>query len=124
MAELAALMEKSRAAMPQDILAFQLAMLEDDALRAPALAAIAGGTPPHEAWSAALDGEIPGYESSDDEYFRARAADLRDIRDRVLRHLFGVGPEAAGGAAVYCRRGHAADPLSRHRLDRRAAPSR
>ncbi len=84
-----------------DILAFQLAMLEDDALRAPALEAIAGGTPAHEAWSAALGGEILGYESSDDEYFRARAEDLRDIRDRVLRHLFGVGPEAAGGAAVY-----------------------
>ena len=78
--------------------------------------AIAGGTPAHEAWSAALGGEILGYESSDDEYFRARAEDLRDIRDRVLRHLFGVGPEAAGGAAVLFRRGHAADPLSRHRL--------
>ena len=36
---------EERAAMPQDILAFQLAMLEDDALRAPALEAIAGGAP-------------------------------------------------------------------------------
>ncbi|MGL4526979.1 MAG: phosphoenolpyruvate--protein phosphotransferase [Aestuariivirga sp.] len=100
MAEIVVLMEKT-SGDAADILAFQLAMLEDDALRAPAFEAIAGGTPAHEAWSAALGGEILGYESSDDEYFRARAEDLRDIRDRVLRHLFGVGPEAAGGAAVY-----------------------
>jgi len=100
MAEIAALMETS-SGDAVDILAFQLAMLEDDALRAPALESIAGGVPADEAWSAALGGEILGYESSDDEYFRARAEDLRDIRDRVLQHLFGLGPEAAGGAAVY-----------------------
>jgi phosphotransferase system enzyme I (PtsI) len=100
MAEITALMEKS-SGDAVDILAFQLAMLEDDALRAPALEAIAGGTPAHEAWSAALGAEILGYDSSDDEYFRARAADFRDIRDRVLRHLFGDDTETAGGAAVH-----------------------
>lgn len=100
MTEIAALMGKS-SGDAVDILAFQHAMLEDDALRAPALEAIAGGMPAHEAWSAALGAEILGYESSDDEYFRARAEDLRDIRDRVLWHLFGVGPDAAGGAAIY-----------------------
>ncbi len=52
MAEIAALMEKS-SGDAVDILAFQLAMLEDDALRAPAREAIAGGTPAHEAWSSA-----------------------------------------------------------------------
>ncbi|WP_290541644.1 putative PEP-binding protein [Aestuariivirga sp.] len=80
----------------QDILGFQVAMLEDDALSAPALSTIDTGTPAHVAWSAALDGEISGYEASDDDYFRARAADLRDIRDRVLRHL--AGGDAAGEA--------------------------
>ncbi|MGA7268327.1 MAG: phosphoenolpyruvate-utilizing N-terminal domain-containing protein, partial [Aestuariivirga sp.] len=63
MAEIVALMEKT-SGDAADILAFQLAMLEDDALRAPAFEAIAGGTPAHEAWSAALGGEILGYESS------------------------------------------------------------
>lgn len=87
-ADLASLMERVDGEA-QDILAFQVAMLEDDALSAPALAAISGGTPAHEAWSAALDGEIAGYEASEDDYFRARAADLCDIRDRVLRHLSG-----------------------------------
>ncbi|WP_161957208.1 phosphoenolpyruvate--protein phosphotransferase [Aestuariivirga litoralis] len=86
--ELAALMARVDGEA-QDILGFQVAILEDDALSAPALAAIAAGTPAHEAWGAALAGEIAGYEASDDDYFRARAADLRDIRDRVLRNLAG-----------------------------------
>lgn len=81
----------------QEILAFQVAMLEDDALSAPALMAVDGGTAAHTAWADALDGEIAGYEASEDDYFRARAADMRDIRDRVLRHLSG---EASGAASV------------------------
>jgi phosphotransferase system enzyme I (PtsI) len=73
----------------QDILAFQLAMLEDEALAQPALAAIAGGIPADEAWTTTMAIEIAGYETSDDDYFRARAADLQDLRDRVLRALTG-----------------------------------
>lgn len=76
-----------------DILGFQVAMLGDDALAEDAFAAIAGGAPAHRAWQAALDTEIDGYLAADDPYFRARSADLEDIRDRVLRHLLGV-PEA------------------------------
>ncbi len=79
----------------QDILGFQVAMLEDDALSAPALAAIESGAAADAAWATALNGEIAGYEASDDDYFRARAADLKDMRDRVLRHLSG---ETSGGA--------------------------
>ncbi len=92
-ADLAGLMERVEGEA-RDILGFQLAMLEDDALAAPAISAIAGGTAAHVAWAGALDGEIAGYEASDDDYFRARAADLHDIRDRVLRHL--AGEEDAG----------------------------
>ncbi|TIP32411.1 MAG: phosphoenolpyruvate--protein phosphotransferase, partial [Mesorhizobium sp.] len=69
------------------ILEFHIAMLEDDALSGPALAAIGAGQPADAAWRAALDSEIAGYEASDQDYFRARAADLRDIRDQVLRAL-------------------------------------
>ena len=72
-----------------DILGFQLAMLEDDELIAPALSAIDAGAASDVAWAGALDAEIANYEASDDEYFRARAADLKDMRDRVLRHLAG-----------------------------------
>ncbi|MFO1131652.1 MAG: phosphoenolpyruvate--protein phosphotransferase [Hyphomicrobiales bacterium] len=98
-ADLAALMERVEGEA-QDILGFQVAMLEDDALSTPALLAIAGGTPAHVAWTAALDGEIAGYEASDDDYFRARAADLRDIRDRVLRHLSGAGASRGATGVV------------------------
>jgi phosphotransferase system enzyme I (PtsI) len=86
--DLAALMERVEGEA-QDMLAFQLAMLEDDALSAPALASIESGAAAHTAWSDALNAEIAGYEASDDDYFRARAADLKDMRDRVLRHMAG-----------------------------------
>lgn len=83
-----------------EILGFQLAMLEDDALSAPAHAAIDEGQAADAAWTRALDAEIAGYESSADEYFRARSADLRDIRDRVRDALTGATAAAIGGPAV------------------------
>ncbi len=80
-----------------DILGFQVAMLEDEALAAPAMTAISQGIAADAAWSQAMAAEIAGYESSEDDYFRARAADLKDMRDRVLRHLSG---DNHSGAAV------------------------
>jgi phosphotransferase system enzyme I (PtsI) len=82
------------------MLEFQLAMLDDEALAAPSLAAIADGAPADTAWTRALDAEIAGYESSEDEYFRARAADLRDIRDQVLRALTETAACAAPPGAI------------------------
>ncbi|WP_456839263.1 phosphoenolpyruvate--protein phosphotransferase [Bradyrhizobium sp. USDA 4486] len=73
-----------------EILEFQVAMLGDDALAEGAYEAVAGGTAADEAWRAALDAEIAGYRAADEEYFRARAADLVDIRDRVLAGLNGA----------------------------------
>jgi phosphotransferase system enzyme I (PtsI) len=69
------------------ILGFQLAFLKDDALAAPALKEIAAGRSATDAWLTAMSREIAGYEMADDEYFRARASDLGDIRDRVLHCL-------------------------------------
>jgi phosphotransferase system enzyme I (PtsI) len=74
-----------------EILAFQIAMLEDEALAVEAFAAIAAGVAADRAWRTALDKEIAGYETAEDEYFRARAADLTDLRDRVLDDLTGAG---------------------------------
>src|ERR1700680_2430312 len=71
------------------ILAFQIALVEDDNLTAPAFASIAGGEVANRAWSAAIDLEIASYDGGSDPYFRARASDLRDLRGRVLRHLSG-----------------------------------
>ncbi|HWK68670.1 MAG TPA: phosphoenolpyruvate--protein phosphotransferase [Rhizobiaceae bacterium] len=84
------------------ILEFQVAMLEDDALVDPALEAIQAGATAYEAWGAELDGEIAGYATADDEYFKARAADLRDIRQRVLHALSGHGETAAPAGAILC----------------------
>src|SRR5262252_651297 len=64
------------------ILAFQVALLEDENLAAPAFALIADGESASRAWCAAIDPEIATYDQADDSYFRARASDLRDLRDR------------------------------------------
>ena len=56
--------------------------------------------PADAAWRQALDAEIAGYEASDDDYFRARAADLRDIRDQVLRALPGDGDGCGSAGAI------------------------
>lgn len=82
------------------ILEFQLAMLEDDALTGPAFAAIAEGRPANDAWISAIDAEIVGYDVSDDDYFRARAADMKDIRAQVLRALVDEGEEASPPGAI------------------------
>jgi phosphotransferase system enzyme I (PtsI) len=88
------------------ILGFQIALLEDDALSAPAFGAIEGGAPADVAWREALEDEIAGYRSAEDETFRARAADLCDLRDRVLAWLGGgavdttVAPLVAPGSII------------------------
>lgn len=69
------------------ILGFQLAFMKDEALIAPALEAIAAGRPAVEAWRSALNEQIRWYQTAADEFFRARASDLGDIRDRVLACL-------------------------------------
>lgn len=72
-----------------EILEFQIAMLDDEELSEPARTAIRGGASAFNAWKKALDEQIADYENAEDEYFRARAADMRDIRDRVLTVLSG-----------------------------------
>jgi phosphoenolpyruvate-protein phosphotransferase (PTS system enzyme I) len=85
-----------------DILEFQVAMLEDHVLAEGAYDAISGGAAADQAWRSALDAEIAGYRSAEDEYFRGRAADLIDIRDRVLARLSGVDTTAKiiGGSII------------------------
>jgi phosphoenolpyruvate-protein phosphotransferase (PTS system enzyme I) len=72
------------------ILEFQKAMLEDDELIAPALASIGAGNTAEAGWLAAIGDVLSGFETSEDDYFRARSADLMDLRDRVLRNLSGA----------------------------------
>ena len=73
------------------VIRFQIELLNDEEFVAPAMQAIANGEDAPSAWQQLLDGEISDYEDTDDEYFRARAADLRDLNQRVISHLEG-GP--------------------------------
>ena len=84
-AELAALTERTGDSEAQAILAFQVAMLADPVVSEPAFAAIEAGTAAEQAWRDAMELQIREYHEADDLYFRARASDLRDMRDRVLR---------------------------------------
>jgi len=73
----------------RDILGFQLALLEDDTMKEAAFSLIEDGKAADEAWRQAVDCEIAGYAGSEDDYFRGRAADIADMRDRVACHLAG-----------------------------------
>src|SRR5260370_36253609 len=78
-----------------EILEFQLELLGDESLLKPILAAIAAGAPADAAWSQALAEQVAHYRGAPDEYLQARAADLVDLRGRVLPAPAG-GPGAAG----------------------------
>jgi phosphotransferase system enzyme I (PtsI) len=84
-----------------DILEFQLAMLGDDTFPEAARPAIEAGAAADQAWSAVLEQEIANYAQSEEEYFRARTADLEDIRDRVLAHLRGDDEEIVPVGVIY-----------------------
>lgn len=83
-----------------EILEFQIAMLEDDSLVEPVRESVVAGRDLGTAWRAALDAMIAEYESAEDAYFRGRAGDVRDIRDRVLRHLAGAAAERLPSGAI------------------------
>jgi len=78
-------------AMPEarKILEFQVEFLGDPVLLEPAQEALARGADFEAAWCAAIDAQIADFESSSDDYFRHRTADLRDMRSRVLAALGG-----------------------------------
>jgi phosphotransferase system enzyme I (PtsI) len=71
------------------ILEFQVALIEDDALTEGVFAAVAAGTSADRAWAEAMAAMAAEYAGADDEYFRARAADLEDLASRVAAHLAG-----------------------------------
>lgn len=87
-----------------EILEFQLAMLEDGTFTEAAIEAMGAGVNAYGAWKAVLDQEITAYQTSDDAYFTARAADLADIRDSVLSALTGDGGQRIPAGAIYVDR--------------------
>jgi len=91
-AELTTLMDRAMDSDAGMLLEFQVEMLGDPVVTAPAFEAIATGVRAERAWRDAMEIQVREYHDSDDLYFRARASDLRDMRDRVLRHLAGETP--------------------------------
>lgn len=94
-------LQRSASTDAADILEFQVAMLGDDALAEGAFADIAAGRPADKAWCAALDLQIAEYAAADDEYFRARASDFADMRDRVLDRLLGATKSKPPAGAIF-----------------------
>lgn len=84
-----------------DILEFQVAMLGDDTFADAAQRLIELGMAADIAWTDVLDKEIENYAQSEEEYFRARTADLTDIRDRVLRSLRGDNEVSIPAGTIY-----------------------
>lgn len=85
-----------------EILSVQLALLQDPELLAPARERLAAGASAAAAWEAAIGPLIADYAAEPDAYFRARAADLKDLRERVLRTLASddTPPDPAAGEAI------------------------
>ena len=93
-------MERANDTEAETILAFQLAMLDDPVVTEPALTTIASGMAAEQAWRNAMESQIRGYHEAEDLYFRARASDLRDMRDRVLRQLAGESAAAIAPGSI------------------------
>ena len=86
------------------ILEFQVALLEDEDFIEAIFAAIGEGDAADVAWRSALDAQIADYNSTADEYLKARSSDLADLRDRVINILRGGEGQALEipSGAVVC----------------------
>lgn len=71
------------------LLEFQMEMLLDPEITEMAAGRIGTGDGAALAWATALDDYIAGFEQSDNEHVRARAADVIDIKNRVLAAMTG-----------------------------------
>jgi phosphotransferase system enzyme I (PtsI) len=76
--------------LASEIIAFQLELLSDTDFLAMARESISTNNSAQASWENLLDNEVVEYELSKDDYFKGRAADLRDLRDRVSSSLNGV----------------------------------
>lgn len=95
------------------ILEFQVELAGDESLTEDAFADISQGAGALEAWHKVMDDQLADYASDQDEYFKARGADLADLRDRVSRALTGAGEERIpDGSLVHAKDMAASEFLS------------
>jgi phosphotransferase system enzyme I (PtsI) len=78
-----------------ELLEFQLALIDDDAVIGPALGRAADGAAADVAWRHAMDGLIADYGANPSEYVQARRLDVADLRDRVVDALQGQAAAVA-----------------------------
>ncbi len=76
--------------LARDLVEFQVSLLRDEEFLAPVQSDIESGAPVVEAWTRHLAAEIADYESATSSYMRDRAADLRDLHERVARVIDGT----------------------------------
>lgn len=79
--------------LAREIIEFQIELLEDAALTETAMARIAEGECPAQAFIDDIDEHLAIYLEAESAVFRSRAIDVRDLRDRVLRNLAGQTDE-------------------------------
>ncbi len=79
-----------------------LLFLQDADILEPARAAVHGGGTAEGAWAGTIERLARTWDDLDDDYLRARAADLRSVGDQVLAHLVGapLGPPRTEGPGV------------------------
>ena len=75
--------------LARDVIGFQTSLLEDVEFLGPVWAEIEAGLAADRAWDEHLAREIADYDSAPTDYLRDRAADLRDLRGRVMTALTG-----------------------------------
>ncbi|GAA4910354.1 phosphocarrier protein FPr [Actinomycetospora succinea] len=78
----------------------QVLLLDDPEVLADVGTRLDAGTDAARAWADALDDVAGGLAGAADEYLRARAADVRDVRDQVLRALGGVAAAQGAGEGI------------------------
>ena len=87
----------SAGGLGRDVIGFQISLLEDEEFIGPIQGVIDAGSAADRAWLDHLAGEIADCESAPTAYLRERAADLRDLRERVAMVLADdadAGPDA------------------------------
>ncbi|MEU7767691.1 phosphoenolpyruvate--protein phosphotransferase [Nocardia sp. NPDC049190] len=77
-----------------------LLLLDDDEVLDAARVRIADGYSAATAWSTVVDSAADALEQLPDEYLRARAADIRAVRDQVLAALFGYATDVISRAGI------------------------
>ena len=77
--------------LARDVIGFQVSLLQDPEFLEPVRTQIDESESADRAWADCLAGEIADYEAAPTAYHRDRAADLRDLRERVARAIVGNG---------------------------------